>query len=396
MSIRAHERIAASLERRRTRERRLVVALPAARVRAAPSLMADEVAIKHQGDLVVAAAQQGDWVTLTETFFGLNGYMLLEQHDPEEGLVTILREIGIGAVEASYASSHLPQDFVASVLGNLDHKTLEGVKPVCRLWASEARILLNDICWQAEHLTVSSQLRLYCASEDWPADAALILRLERQPDEAFEHDELGLPLHFAIRSLRSCEVVSALLAAYPLGATTPLPHAQGTSGDLPLHLAARLPCVEYNTLSAVLHAYQQAILKGLSMSWAYGSTRRTPASLCACMLTNGTLQHFRLLLAVTAAALGDPEHPQTTIPIDYFEREIGPYIRGSECTVGGMEELRAICAEFCPAYDTSSSDWAKPNRNNGPLVVFQSTLPSDDDSSDDDDEAEAEAAVAGA
>ena len=108
MSIRAHERIAASLERRRTRERRLVVALPAARVRAAPSLTADEVAIKHQGDLVVAAAQQGDWVTLTETFFGLNGYMLLEQHDPEEGLVTILRETGIGAVEASYASSHLP------------------------------------------------------------------------------------------------------------------------------------------------------------------------------------------------------------------------------------------------------------------------------------------------
>ena len=85
-------------------------------------------------------------MTLTETFFGLNGYMLLEQHDPEEGLVTILRETGIGAVEASYASSHLPQDFVASVLGNLDHKTLEGVKSVCRLWASEARILLNDIC----------------------------------------------------------------------------------------------------------------------------------------------------------------------------------------------------------------------------------------------------------
>ena len=84
------------------------------------------------------------------------------------------------------------------------------------------------------------------------------------------------------------------------------------------------------------------------------------------------------------------------IPIAYFESDIGPYIRGSECTVGGMEELRAICAEFCPAYDTSSSDWAKPNRNNGPLFVFQSTLPSDDDSSDDDDEAEAEAAVAGA
>ena len=398
MSIRAHERIAASLERRHTRERRLIVALPAARVRAAPSLTADEVVIKHQGDLVVAAAQQGDWVTLTETFFGLNGYMLLEQHDPEEGLVTILRETGIGAVETSYASSHLPQDFVASVLGNLDHKTLEGVKPVCRLWASEARILLNDICWQAEHLTVSSQLRLYCASEDWPADAALILRLERQPDEAFEHDELGLPLHFAIRSLRSCEVVSALLAAHPLGASTPLPHAQGTSGDLPLHLAARLPCVEYNTLSAVLNAYPQAINKPLSMIRAYGSSWRIPASLCACMLTNGTLQHFRLLLAATAAALVDPDDPpgDPMIPIAYFESEIGPYIRGSECTVGGMEELRAICAEFCPAYDTSSSDWAKPNRNNGPLFVFQSTLPSDDDSSDDDDEAEAEAAVAGA
>ena len=35
-----------------------------------------------------------------------------------------------------------------------------------------------------------------------------------------------------------------------------------------------------------------------------------------------------------------------------------------------MEELRAICAEFCPAYDTSSSDWAKPNRNNGPFFLF--------------------------
>ena len=93
------------------------------------------------------------------------------------------------------------------------------------------------------------------------------------------------------------------------------------------------------------------------------------------MLTNRTLQHFRLLLAATAAALGDPDNPETMIPIAYFEREIGRYIRGSECTVGGMEELRAICAEFCPAYDTSSSDWAKPNRNNGPFFVFQSTLP---------------------
>lgn len=378
MSVRAGERVKAALERRRTRPLQFVVKTSAAWVRAAPSREAEQVEYKLEGELILAASRHKEWVLLKETFFGAPGYMLTEIE--EDGCkVTILREVGIGAAESSYASSRLRMEYLAPVLGNLGLSALRAAKAVCRLWADEARHLLNDNDWQAEHISTTAQLQLYCRSEDWPSDAALIKRLEARPGEAAQartqapRDE-WLPIHLAVESRRSCDVLTALLRAYPSGACRPVAAqnllvASGR-GLLPLHLAV-LHEIDFDALAVLLDAFPGATQRGAALREVFGleiarPTNLLPVALCVRQLENHIIEHFRLLMAATVG-LSKARTPAGHVPLDWFKRHIARHFdirkaykrisgRSLGCSCGGVDQIHVICAQACPGY-VLPEDW---------------------------------------
>jgi len=355
MSVRARERVKAAVERRRTRPLKFVVETPAAWVRAAPSREANQLDFKLQGETILAASRHCgpvEWLLLEETFCGAPGYMLTEVAE-DGGKVTILREVGIGAAEASYASSSLPMEYLAHVLGKLDLSALRAAKAVCRLWADEARCLLNDTDYQAEHISTAEQLRLYCHKEDWPSDTALVKRLQVVSGEAAQvlanAPHFGwLPIHLAVHSRRSCEVITALLKAHPPGAYATI---SSWSRLLPLHLAALNDSLEFDALAAVLDAFplatQQSAMVGIDL---------LPVAMCARRLHNHNIEHFQLLMVATIGLSPVPPlHPVPLpagqVPLQWFEEHIGDHLVPRRFSGGGIEQIRVICAQACPGYE---------------------------------------------
>jgi hypothetical protein len=315
-------------------------------VRAAPSREANQL----QGETILAASRHYgpvEWLLLEETFCGAPGYMLTEVAE-DGGKVTILWEVGIGAAEASYASSSLPMEYLAHVLSKLDLSALRAAKAVCRLWADEARCLLNDTDYQAEHISTAEQLRLYCHKEDWPSDTALVKRLQVVSGEAAQvlanAPHFGwLPTNLAVHSRRSCEVITALLKAHPPGAFATI---SSRSRLLPLHLAALNDTLDFDVLAAVLDAFPLAT----QQSAMVGVIDLLPVTMCARRLHNHNIEHFQLLMVATIGLSPVPPlHPVPLpagqVPLQWFEEHIGYHLVLRRCSGGGIEQIRVICAQ---------------------------------------------------
>lgn len=126
--------------------------------------------------------------------------------------------------------------------------------------------------------------------------------------------------------------------------------------------------IELDVLSTVLQAFPQAALQPARPLYRASKhdTPRLPVALCGLSLLNHTVPHFQLLLLATASIRHAQSLPDarlsaegaTTLPLDWFTEHVGRHIRKGKLTAGGLCQIRAICAQVCPAYDTSGATWA--------------------------------------